>query len=1695
MAGLAPEQTLTADAARHPFVHEMFCRLAKEQPDAPAIASDRGSVTYAELDRRSNRIAAALLRAGIRKSDLVAVFAHDRQFVIECVLGILKAGGAFVPLAPHLPAARLDSLLAECAPAWALVGDDAHDGFSRLASAPSIRIVSLHFPLDTGEETFEPLPLDGNDLSYIFFTSGSTGKPKGIAGRLKGIDHFIRWERKNLELGPGCRVSQLMSPMFDAFLRDIFAPLCSGGTVCIPSSPDIVLDGRQLARWLAEKRITVTHMVPSVFRLMVNHCEAGNKLAHLRHVLLAGEPLLAADVKAWYAVVGPQGGRMVNMYGTSETTMAKFAYMIQESDQNSAVIPVGKPIQGTKALLLDEEGRVCPPGIVGEIYIRTPYRSLGYYGRPKLTDEVFVQNPFGNNPTDLVHKTGDLGRLREDGNFEVLGRKDSQIKIRGNRVELGEIEAALTEFPEVAQAAVVDREVGEGEKRLAAYLVARQGVEVNLHELRRALKERLPEYMVPTGWGRLETLPLTSNGKTDREALRQREPEFGGWTRSSREARTPAEEILCAIWEEVLKSGPVGVEDNFFELGGHSLLATQVVSRILAAFAVELPIQAVFEAPTVLAMAQRIEEMQQRGASLTIPPIGRSPKDASTAPPLSNAQQRLWFIDQLEPGQATYNIPAAVRIQGPLNVSALEKAVAEVVARHDTLRTHFYSTGGEPQQIVDADVMMELPVFDLSPMAETDREAEAYRLAASDARTPFDLGRAPLLRVRLLQLAAQDHILVMTMHHIVSDAWSIGILIREVSVLYRAFDADMPSPLPPLPIQYSDYSRWQREWLREDVLARQLEYWKNQLAAVAPLELPSDYSRPAARTYLGATTALNLPLELLNKLKALSRRQGASLYMTLLAAFQTLLYRYSGQEDIAVGTPIAGRRQPETEALIGFFINTLVMRTDLSGGPGFLDLLQRVKQVTLAAFAHQDLPFEKLVEALQPERHLSRAPLFQAAFALQNVPASGLDLGPAKLVPVPIDSGTAKFDLWMPLVETGNGLQGLVQYSTDLFAEGTIRRMIERFHLLLSGIVAAPEQPIAAYSLLSEEERREALGTYSEPSPRPCLHELFSRQAQRTPDAVAVVGQGRKLRYAELESQSNRLARYLLEHGVKIESRIGIAMDRWPELIVAQLGVLKAGCAYVPLDLDHPATRLQYIIEDAGIEFLLSKAEAEGRERLPRHGVRILCLDSDWEQVASCDDAPLPSRTYPENLAYVIYTSGSSGQPKAAMITHQAVSSLILDSDYIRLQSTDRVAQIANFSFDLSTFDVYGALLNGAAIVIFDKETILNPSELAQRIMLEKTTVAFIPTAVFNLLASDSPQCFAGFRYVLFGGEAADVRAVRSVLPHAHSGRLVNLYGPTEATSYCTFFPIHGVERRTDNISIGQATPNSLTLVLDEMMELTLSDIAGELYIGGLGLARGYLNRPDLTAERFVPHPFAKVPGERLYRTGDKVRRMPGGNLEFRGRVDFQVKIRGFRIELGEIEVALGECPGVRQVRVIAREDHPGDKRLVAYLVAAEETRVEQLRDALKLRLPDYMIPSAFILLPGLPLTPNGKLDVKALPIPERAASANYVAPRTPEEAKLAEIWSQVLRTERVGVEDNFFDLGGHSLLATQVVSRMQDVFGKNLPLRRLFEFPTIAGLAQLIRSLSEPQAGDGAQDLSLPPIERVNRAAGRNPG
>src|SRR5258706_5917242 len=1052
--------------------------------------------------------------------------------------------------------------------------------------------------------------------------------------------------------------------------------------------------------------------------------------------------------------------------------------------------------------------------------------------------------------------------------------------------------------------------------------------------------------------------------------------------------------------------------------------------------------------------------------SLTIP---RRVNNESA--PLSFAQQRLWFLNQLEPESCAYNERSALRLDGALDLDALQRAINAIVSRHEVLRTTYATTdGGEPLQHIGERKAIDLPVIDISGLAEHQRDGEVQRIATELRDQPFDLGRDWPLRLALIKLAPCCHVLIEVKHHIASDGWSSSVFTRELAALYNCLSHGLPSPLPELAIQYADYAVWQREWLQGSVLEKQLAFWMAQLKEVPVLDLPTDRPRQASSHNSGAKQTLNLPQALIDSLRSLSKREGTTLFMTLLAAFQVLLHRYTGQDDIAVGSPIAGRTRKETEGLIGFFVNTLVLRTKLQGNPSFRELLARVRETALQAYEHQDLPFEKLVEELNPDRNQSQTPLFQAMFAVQNMPRSNLDLSGLKVSPVEIEASTAKFDIWAAFVEQDGEMNLRIEYRTDLFEAATIERMLGHFQNLLEGIVSNPEQRISGLRLLSETEKCQLLVEWNDtsreyPSDR-CIHELFEEQVERTPDAPAVVFDEQQLTYRELNNQANRLAHYLQNNGVGVESLVGICLERSIDLIVGLLGILKAGGAYVPLDPSYPKERLAFMLRDSAAQVLITEHALV--DQFPDCGAKMIFLDRYSAKIGEESDRNGAGHATPDSLAYVIYTSGSTGEPKGVAVSQRAINRLVINSDYLQITSADVMAQGSNVSFDAATFEIWGALLNGARLVSIAKDTLLSPPALFSAIERHGITTLFLTTPLFNQMVEQIPSALGKLRNLLFGGEAADPRRVDGLLRNGPPVRLLHVYGPTETTTFASWHLVYSVSEDATSIPIGKPIVNTEIYILDSHLDPVPIGVAGELHIGGVGLARGYLNRPELTSEKFIDHSFNGEPTRRLYKTGDLARYLPDGNIEFIGRIDNQVKIRGFRIELGEVEATLGRHLAIREAVVLAREDSPGDRRLVAYVVAAPDCApsINELRDLLQQKLPEYMVPSAFVILKELPLNPNGKLDRKALPAPDQSRfemDENYFVPRTPVEEILATIWAGILMLDKVGIHDNFFQLGGHSLLATQVISRVNDTFAIGLPLRRLFETPTIAGLAASI--------------------------------
>ncbi|HEY8204732.1 MAG TPA: amino acid adenylation domain-containing protein [Pyrinomonadaceae bacterium] len=1047
------------------------------------------------------------------------------------------------------------------------------------------------------------------------------------------------------------------------------------------------------------------------------------------------------------------------------------------------------------------------------------------------------------------------------------------------------------------------------------------------------------------------------------------------------------------------------------------------------------------------------------------------------AAPLSHTQQGLWVLTQLMPDSWLYQIPKAVRLTGKLNVDALRETLNAVVARHEALRTTFQTVDGKPMQVIAESLLLETPLIDLCDIPETGREEEARRILTSEGRCPFNLAEGPLIRSLLLRLTEEEHILLVTTHHIVTDGWSMGIFDRELMEMYEAFAAGREPALPELSIQYADYAVWHRQWFEGSVYESQRDYWKKQFATLAPvLELPTDHPRSnlhAYRAYRGATKMLTLSRPLTKQINELCRHNEVTPFMALLAAFEVLLHRYTGEEDIVVGSPIAGRCLAETEPLIGLFINVLALRVNASGDPTFQELLNRVKETALGAYAHQDFPFEILVKELQPDRALTHNPIFQAMFVLQNEPLPPLEFGGLKSSHVQVDNVTTNFDLTLDITERDQQFFIKFECNADLFEEETITRMMGHFETLLAGIVENQQQKISELPLLTDAERKQLLSDWTStktdyPADK-CAHELFDEQAQRTPNATAVVFDDEHLTYSELNRRANQLANYLRTLGVGPDTMVGVHLERSAKLIVALLGIVKAGGAYLPLDLAYPKERMAFMLADAGAPVLLTEKNLIADA--PQTDGTTICLDDSWELISSFSEQAPANLATAENLIYVIYTSGSTGTPKGVAVTHRAVNRLIFNTNYVEITPADRIAQASNASFDAATFEIWGALLHGAQLIGIPREVTLSPRRFAEAIRQRQISMMFLTTALFNQIARHVPDAFATMRQLMFGGEAVDAACVREILAHGPPQRLVHVYGPTESTTFATAHLIEAVPPTATTITIGRAISNTQTYVLDAHLNPVPIGVPGDLYLGGDGLGRGYLNRDELTAEKFIAHPWAR--GERLYKTGDVARYLSDGNIEFVGRKDHQVKIRGFRIELGEIEAALGKHPGVAECVVTVATGECGDKRLVAHFVPVNgDTNVAEFRDFLCHELPGYMIPAAFVRLASMPLSPNGKIDRRALPASEAtdtAVTSKFVAPGDELELKLTKIWEKVLPVSPIGVNDNFFDLGGHSLLAVHLFALIEKAFGRNLPLATLFQAPTVKQLARVLRDEGWP--------------------------
>ncbi|MEZ4361971.1 MAG: amino acid adenylation domain-containing protein [Kofleriaceae bacterium] len=1694
-------------------------------PDAPALWAGGVELDTAQLDARATAVAHALRARGVKAEDRVAILAERSCDLFVGILGALLAGAAYVPLDPGYPAARLLWMVQDAAPAAILT----QDALLPRVPACACPVLSLDELAAAAPTAPAPLPrvLPGQ-LAYQLYTSGSTGKPKGVmithrsavnlraALRAALYDRFLSQLAAEGELRR-LRVTVNAPVVFDSSVKQLLTWFDGHCLVSVPE--DVRRDAERFVAWLGEQRIDVLDTTPSLLTLLLDAGLLADPTRAPRHVLIGGEAISPA---LWRRLQASTRPTFHNLYGPTECTVNATARTVRADDP----VPVlGVPLPNVRAYLLDEARRPVPTGVTGELYLGGAGVARGYRGRAALTAERFLPDPFSSVAGARLYRTGDLARVTASGELAFVGRADSQVKLRGYRIELGEIEAALLAHPGVRQGvALVQAGGGPRGEQLAVYAVARPGAAPSVRALREHLAAQLPEHMVPSLVALVPEIPLTLNKKVDVAALVAAGAGAAGATHvdDAQAPRAPLEQVVLGVLSELLGLAEIGLDADFFtELGGHSLLAIQLVARLRAALRLPLELRAIFDHPTPRRLARLITQKLRQGAALEAPPIEPVPRDQPL--PLSFAQRRLWILDRMDPGSAVYNNPKVIPLPGDLDVAALGRAVDELVRRHEALRTRFAlperadgdapgELDAEPVQLIAPHLPRELPLVDLSHLPEADARAEAARLAALEAAQPFDLAAGPLVRFTLVRVAPQLHALLFTMHHIITDARSLDILWEEASALYQAFSAGRPSPLPMPTLHVADHAAWQHRWLTGEPLQQQLAFWRERLAGLPTLSLPYDHPAEAFDPSDGAIHRFRLDRATTAALAATARAHDTTPFMALLAGFAALLSRVAGQRDVAIGTPVSGRNQRETENMVGFFVNMLVLRCDLRGAPTFADLLARTREVVLSAFAHQDLPFEKLVEELAPSRDTARSPLFQVALSYQELPPRALaddtTAGAAGDVPgddvdaLALETSVAKFDLSLGAAHRpGEELTLSLEYKRALFEPESIDRLAGQLQRLLAAALASPKTPLDALDLRDDAERAlmarwNDTGAALPPEARErCLHELLAAQVSRAPAHLALLCGDEQVSYAELQARARRLAHHLRALGVDRRSVVGVLLERSISQAVTFLGVLEAGAAYLPLDPTQPAERLAFALRDAGACALVTQRALAARAG--EFDGQVLLLDEAAALLAKQPETPL-ERVFADDLAYILYTSGSTGAPKGVAVTHgNLVHLFAATGERFPLRASDRVLVKANATFDAAAWELFAPLSAGATCVLAEPGGQRDPAYLARLMTSAQVTcVDLVPSlldALLDAMAQDPAASCPALRLVVSGAEALPPELVASF--HARLGargvELLNTYGPTEATVEVSSWRC-AAEDANATIPIGTPLPRTRLYILDAALRPVPIGVAGELCIAGPQVARGYVRRPSLTAERFVPDPSSPVPGARMYRTGDLARFRPEGDgaIEFLGRRDHQIKLRGLRIELGEIEAALALHPSVREAVVVLR-----DQRLCAYVATdAPETPIaDALRAHLRASLPEYMVPSSFTALAALPRGSSGKLDRQALPAPLHPTGAAHVHPRTPREWQVWRVMSEVLRVDTLGVTDNFFDLGGHSLSAVTLVHRLAADSGQPLPLAAVFQRPTVEQLAELLSELAAG-AARAADRVGSPLVELQRAGAGSSP-
>lgn len=1680
-------------------LHELFEAHAAETPEAIAITFGEGHVTYDELNREANRVAHRLVADGVQAQQPVAVLLENGPQQVTAMLGVLKTGAAFVCLDPVHPTRRLLEILEETETEFLIADARAlarHPDLAAWVERAAAHVVMMDADAEEPAENAifaelaaenPGLDVDPSGVAYIVYTSGSTGRPKGIVQSHRSFVQFVTWQSDQFHIGASERWAQWASIAYDASYCEIFGTLCFGATLCMASEA-VRYDPTALADWVRREGITILQIVPSFCRELVEvlrqHAEGdGHPLPSVRLLLLAGEVLpvdLARDLLRF-----PDAPALYNLYGPSETVLASYHHVDRVSPGDQSV-PVGRPIRGRQILILDKAGLPCPIGVQGELFIRSPYLTLGYFKREQETASRFLDHSLPDGDADPVFRTGDLGRWTPDGTIEFLGRRDNLVKLRGIRVELGDVEASVRRHPAVANCAALvrtarsgrgtlvakERDVrasggAEGKKVLVAYYTTRESLAPSA--LRQFLESELPAHMIPQQLIQLDALPLNANRKLDVQALPEPDVVRPELAEPYTAPRTPREERVAAIWAEVLGLERVGVHDGFFELGGDSLLAMQVLNRLRQVFDASVSFRDLFEHGTVAQLAERLGEEVQEGV---LQQLGGAERDGRTAYPLSLAQQGVWFLWRLEPESPYYTAQGTIHIRGDLDLAALREAWRGVVERHDVLRARFATEGDRPVQIFDDRRCAELSVVDLTHLPEAERLSHLQARAAVKGRRALDLELDALLQPELFKLAEDHHELLITFQEIILDLWGISVIVKDLGELYRRIRQGESEPLPALPVGFGDYVLWEQERLQRDKLRAQELYWQEQLAGELPiLALPVDRPRSNTPTYRGAAQTAMLEAELTGRLRALSTDANATLFMTLLAASYVLLQRYSGQDDVIIGSPIANRTAAHSEAIVGFFLNMLPLRALLDDDPTFLELMERVRARVTGAISNAEYPFMWMAEGTRTARDTSVSPVFQVMFNMLNLPHTACEVEGLTLSFSELDTGYTKYDMSFYAQEQGERLFVQIAYLSDLFDEATVARMVANYEALLRSVVENPNRPISTLPVVSEAERQALLeemnDTHRDFDLSAGIAELFEAQVRRTPDEPALLWEGQSISYVELNERANQLAHYLRAREVSTGTRVALCLPRSFDMMVAILGVLKAGGTYVALEPTYPTPRLEAILDDAEPDVLIVHSTLN---RFTDFADTTIVLDVEQSAIGQerLED-PTPVTT-PDSVLNVVYTSASTGTPKGALITMRAVLNRLRwmweefpfrDGDVALLQKS--------YALVAATWECFGGLLVGIPTVILSQDEIIDPAAIWRRLVTHGVSHVLASPAFFEGIldqAEQHPEEWQTLRFASTSAEPIPVSMVARWRRCFDDVPLLNLYGSTECSSNVTVYDTRQLSLSAERVPIGKPLANTRVYVLDERLRPVPQGATGEMCVAGACLANGYLNLPALTAERFIENPFAEGSYDRLFRTGDLARVRNDGQLELIGRRDHQVKIRGFRVELADVEQALHRHPEVRRCAVALWESE-GRSRLVAYVVGADGLRQPTLWRFLRERLPDYMVPAQYVFLERLPLTPNGKVDRAALPVPEQGTSAaTGRAPQSSAERFVHGIWQQVLAVETLGIDDNFFELGGHSLLATQVVSRLRDWFQIEVPVRGLFEHPTVAGLVGVLADL-----------------------------